>query len=654
MRPFFQTLKKSNTFKAITSLSICFLSIMTMVENSLNGLYVSVKGWMGFALLNGCLILISAYFTFLFLTKKSAQLQRKLRQTINKISLPVGLAILICLGLLLFFTFFVFIKPNNPLEGYFFRSFIILITGIIIALILKLHFQQESINTLFLFSILLVAFVYQAGNYLQDISSNPFSLAWSEGSRFYHASRVFSRQVYGQDIPLSFMHPSRYLLLSIPFLFSQTSIVLHRAWQVLLWIATTGLCMLALVKRLRIHDFWTNSILVLSGFIFLQQAPIYYHLLISAIVILFFFRSDRFWQSLFVVMIASFWAGISRINWYPLPGVLAALIYFFETDHEKLSLGRLVKNPFIYAAAGTLSSFAANLLYVPLSGNADIEHFTTSFNSALLWYRLLPSSTYTKGILTGILWFCTPLLLILFMQLKAVKKKTNWPTIGFLLIALVVFFLGGLVVSVKIGGGSNLHNMDAFILLLLVVIYYLSFSQRYQDQNYSNKFTFRYALLLIMLIQPIFWALNAWTPRELFSGESLQHDLDEIRGYIELVRSDDPQGEILFVNQRHLVTFGYVEVPNLVTDYELLELMEMAISNQRGYLSEFYGDLSQNRFDMIVITKQYDTIKESEQAFSEENNAWVENITIPLMEYYEPIVWLRYTDIEIYIPRTDQ
>ncbi len=157
-----------------------------------------------------------------------------------------------------------------------------------------------------------------------------------------------------------------------------------------------------------------------------------------------------------------------------------------------------------------------------------------------------------------------------------------------------------------------------------------------------------------MLIQPIFWALNALTPRELFSGESLQHDLDEIRGYIQLVRSDDPQGEILFVNQRHLVTFGYVEVPNLVTDYELLELMEMAISNQRDYLSEFYSDLSQNRFDMIVIAKQYDTIKENEQAFSEENNAWVENITIPLMEYYEPIVWLRYTDIEIYIPRAEQ
>jgi hypothetical protein len=240
------------------------------------------------------------------------------------------------------------------------------------------------------------------------------------------------------------------------------------------------------------------------------------------------------------------------------------------------------------------------------------------------------------------------------MQLKAVKKKTNWTTISFLLIALVVFFLGGLVVSVKIGGGSNLHNMDAFILLLLVVVYYVSFSQRYQDHKYLNKFIFRYALLLIMLIQPIFWALNAWTPRELFSGESLQHDLDEIRGYIELVRSDDPQGEILFINQRHLATFGYVEVPNLVTDYELLELMEMAISNQRDYLSEFYSDLSQNRFDMIVISKQYDTIKENEQAFSEENNAWVENITIPLMEYYEPIVWLRYTDIEIYIPRTDQ
>jgi len=34
---------------------------------------------------------------------------------------------------------------------------------------------------------------------------------------------------------------------------------------------------------------------------------------------------------------------------------------------------------------------------------------------------------------------------------------------------LLVLLAGGLVVSTKIGGGSNLHNLDAYLTLLLVV-----------------------------------------------------------------------------------------------------------------------------------------------------------------------------------------
>ena len=41
-----------------------------------------------------------------------------------------------------------------------------------------------------------------------------------------------------------------------------------------------------------------------------------------------------------------------------------------------------------------------------------------------------------------------------------------------LLLILLIFFAGGIVVSVKIGGGSNLHNMDAFLVFLLVAAVY--------------------------------------------------------------------------------------------------------------------------------------------------------------------------------------
>lgn len=54
-----------------------------------------------------------------------------------------------------------------------------------------------------------------------------------------------------------------------------------------------------------------------------------------------------------------------------------------------------------------------------------------------------------------------------------------------------------------------------------------------------------------------------------------------------------------------------------------------------------------------MVNKQYLVFKGDEDAFPEENNAWVKNIAIPLMKYYTPITWLRYTDTEIYVPRPE-
>jgi hypothetical protein len=66
--------------------------------------------------------------------------------------------------------------------------------------------------------------------------------------------------------------------------------------------------------------------------------------------------------------------------------------------------------------------------------------------------------------------------------------------------------------------------------------------------------------------------------------------------------------------------------------------MEMSISNNQSYLESFYHDLQTHRFGMIVIEKQKNEIDyDREMDFSEENNAWVENITIPLLESYTEV-----------------
>lgn len=73
----------------------------------------------------------------------------------------------------------------------------------------------------------------------------------------------------------------------------------------------------------------------------------------------------------------------------------------------------------------------------------------------------------------------------------------------------------------------------------------------------------------------------------------------------------------------------------MVPDYELLTLMEMAISNNQPYLQQFYHDLQTHRFGMILIEKQVPKVIEGDAYFSEENNAWVEKITLPLLQNYQ-------------------
>jgi hypothetical protein len=79
---------------------------------------------------------------------------------------------------------------------------------------------------------LVYGLAYKIALFLPEISSYPFSLSWSEASRYYYASLFLSDSIYGLHVPLSVLHPSRYLLQSVPFLIPNSPLWLHRLWQV--------------------------------------------------------------------------------------------------------------------------------------------------------------------------------------------------------------------------------------------------------------------------------------------------------------------------------------------------------------------------------------------------------------------------------------
>ena len=227
------------------------------------------------------------------------------------------------------------------------------------------------------------------------------------------------------------------------------------------------------------------------------------------ILVLWGVKPRQFWRSLAVILAASLWAGISRINWFPVPAILAAVLYLIEVPVEKKTIWRYLSPPAAWGFLGTATAFLAQRLYIFLSGN-PIEQFGSSFTSDLLWYRLNPSPTYPGGILRNLVWVMVPLLLILLVRMWRIRRCVHWLRLAGIWATLLLLFAVGVVVSVKIGGGSNLHNMDAFLVLLLVTGVYFYLDRVAKETEIETTAVLPLKLLVIFAaVIPIFFAITS-------------------------------------------------------------------------------------------------------------------------------------------------
>lgn len=500
---------------------------------------------------------------------------------------------------------------------------------------------------------LLFGAVYCAATFFNLVNTYPFTLEWSEVSRYYQASLFFSRQVYGVELPLPITHPSRYLLQSLPFLVADSALWLHRLWQALLWVSLPLLTAWLLARRLRLGA-W-RWLFIAWSFLFLMQGAVFYHLLPCVMLVLWGSKTDKPGRTFAFVAVASIWAGLSRVNWLPVPGALAALLYLLETRPRgkagALSL-RYLWPPLLYGAGGLLVAAATYALYIANSGNPDPGQFGSAFTSALLWQRLMPKSAFGLGVLPGILLVSAPLIAVIRLRLRQRQAKLDaWRWLGILAI-LAVFFFGGLVVSAKIGGGTNLHNMDAYMVLLWVLAASLALGRYATHSGRPARLALPAWLCAALLAVPLLFGVQAGRPLNLPPRPAADAILERIR-VMAVDRAADGS-PVLFISQRHLLTFGMVDIP-LVPEYEKLFLMEMAISNNAAYLSQFWQDVENQRFAMIVTDPLHTLIyTEDQDNLAAENNAWVENVSRQLLCSYE--VSLRYLDlgIEVLEPRSQK
>lgn len=535
------------------------------------------------------------------------------------------------------------------------------------AFILHQVWLNQSWGAALLLTSLGYATAYKLASFIPDISTYPFSLAWSEASRYYYASLWLSRQVYGLFIPPSVLHPSRYLLQAVPFLFPGSSLWINRFWQVFLWIITSSLTSWLLVRRLA-HPAGKKPLVItlstaLWGFLFLFQGPIYYHLLFMVIFILWGFDRTRFWRNLILVAITSLWAGISRVNWLPVPGLLAAVLYLMEVKANGKPLWRYLLPPAVWVVAGTGLAYASQQAYQLWSGN-PVAWFGSSFTSDLLWYRLLPNPTFPLGILPSAILVSLPL--ICLMGLRLINRGREFHIIRLLGLAasLLMLFVGGVIVSVKIGGGSNLHNLDAYLTLLLVIGSYIYFDRFQPDgqvplhENNQNRLAppLKYTwgsiegiFITGAVLIPLYFTLSTGgqLPRRDFSAAQVA--LQTINTATQQV--ENLGGEVLFISQRQLLTFNDVHNVPLVPEYELVFLMEMAMSDNSVYMDAFHTDISHQRFAMIVSEPLVIQFQGRSHSFGEENDAWVTRVSEPILCYYEPATKLDSVGLVLYTPR---
>ncbi|MFN2212465.1 MAG: hypothetical protein ACK2UE_05270 [Anaerolineales bacterium] len=520
--------------------------------------------------------------------------------------------------------------------------------------ILKKTWAAYRLWPAFMITLIVYGVIYQIATFLPGINNSPFTLTWSEGSAYYFASAYFSKQIYGISIDLPLINPTRHLLMAIPFIIPELPIWLHRSWEVFLWLMVTGLTIFLLVRRLDITNRLLRWTVIGWVFLYFYQGPVYYFLLISIIPILWGFNAKNFTKTLLLVLVGSVWAGLSRVNWMPVPALLAAAFYFLEVRVDQRGWVRYLLTPLIWFVSGVAVALLVWIGYAQWSGQPP-GNFGVYFTSHLLWYRLLPNATYPGGVLLMTLLASLPLFGVIAIQLY--RSGFNYHIIRHLGIGIIllVLFIGGLIVSAKIGGGNNIHNLDAFLLILLVTGVYLYFGKAVPDSNFPEREPFKKLtniFITFAVIIPLLLTVDQGRPRILPEESRIDNALLTIQEYADEAAADD--GKVLFLAERQLLTFGEIEDIPLVPEYERMKLMEMVMGDNTSYLAKFRQRIENQEYALIISEPLDDKFKGRSVPFGDENDVYVAQVSRPVLCYYEPVKDVFKFPIQLLVPRSPE
>jgi len=531
---------------------------------------------------------------------------------------------------------------------------------------------------------------------LKYVTNYPFSLGWSEGNRLWDYSILFGkdRYIYPFDKKIFvFLDTGRQFVGAIPFLFPQLSIGAARAWVGLLGVLPYLL--LGFISFRSLHH--KKKLWVLMGlwtFLFLGQGPIHTPLILGAALVSLAW-GNSFWLAIPLMLLSGYFISISRITWMFAPAIWIILLEL--TQFESIRTGFLkntaLKRSFVLAFSGLAGNKILPLfisyLKNPINSDNAVMAAPSVFKATpsvlmiaeslreiltrqpLLWYRLLPNQTYNEGILFGILLAATPIVCLLYYLVQ--KKgliKSGLQKLGIIL-SLFAFLGVGLIISAKIGGGGDLHNVDMFLITLFFTVVIVVFNggdgwlETIRTESKGIKL-----LIVLSIVIPALGPLQAMRSHQFSERAATLMTLTDVGNErtLELYPPQDvidetlamiqsqadsalEKGDVLFLDQRQLLTFGYITHVPLIPEYEKKVLMEQALASDRIYFDGFYQDLKDHRFGLIVTQPLVTSKKGEPFQFGEENDAWLNWVSKPLLCYYQAKETFREAGVQLLIPR---
>ncbi len=485
--------------------------------------------------------------------------------------------------------------------------------------------------------------------YSLEVINYPFSLSWSEGNRFYDYSLVFGQSLYNHvgKIANPYELPGRYGLWGILFLLKGLPIWVHRLWNLILLTVPVLIFSALLTRKLKPPALRYGMLLWIALFLTIR-APLHPPFIVVSIITVLFAFDNSFVKRGASLAVAGFYAGLSRWTWAFAPGAIGALIdlLLYYPARTGPWWKRLAPT-----AALTLLGVLPGLL--PSAGlySSLVQGESVTSNQPLLLYRLFPNEILGLGVLFLALLYTLPLLLILGWWIKSKQWQLDRVQITAMGGALTGFFVIGLVISAKIGGGGDLHNLDMYLVTVLTLSV-LGLTVTTKKKNLPVWALGLVLYLVYLMVYPFtpFNPVSTYDPRlDLANQNQVKEALTKIQ---KRVKAYTEKGEVLFMDQRQLLTFGFVTDVPFVPEYEKKYMMDQAMGNNAQYFHSYYEDLAAKRFTLIVTEPLRSELKdEMGGAFAEENDAWVTWVSNPTLCYYEPIYLSKKTNVELLVPK---